>query len=210
MKRIICLCGLLWVAAFSLCAQNWTSQDSLRLQNLLLQKEELKLNNNALKELERNVFGSEPKIMDKKPWLEFDESLPYTPGKKEQKKVRLTLHPYTPTTKYNWDPVYQCKIDIDKPGMTVDFIYSDWAKSPLDPGPRESIEQIEATGLRYRFTERVNNVTVGSWQGATGSGGLDLMRVFTKDFWNRKAVKRRARTREVLRNYGDSITVHMK
>lgn len=210
MKRIICLCGLLWVAAFSLCAQNWTSQDSLRLQNLLLQKEELKLNNNALKELERNVFGSEPKIMDKKPWLEFDESLPYTPEKKEQKKVRLTLHPYTPTTKYNWDPVYQCKIDIDKPGMTVDFIYSDWAKSPLDPGPRESVEQIEATGLRYRFTERVNNVTVGSWQGATGSGGLDLMRVFTKDFWNRKAVKRRARTREVLRNYGDSITVHMK
>lgn len=210
MKRIICLCGLLWVAAFSLCAQNWTSQDSLRLQNLLFQKEELKLNNNALKELERNVFGSEPKIMDKKPWLEFDESLPYTPEKKEQKKVRLTLHPYTPTTKYNWDPVYQCKIDIDKPGMTVDFIYSDWAKSPLDPGPRESVEQIEATGLRYRFTERVNNVTVGSWQGATGSGGLDLMRVFTKDFWNRKAVKRRARTREVLRNYGDSITVHMK
>lgn len=82
----------------------------------------------------------------------------------------------------------------------------------MDAGPRESIEQIEATGLRYRFTERVGNMTVGSWQGSGGNGvsGLDLMYVFTKDFWNRKAAKRRARTREVLKAYGDSITVHLK
>lgn len=211
MKRILCLLGLLFTVAFSLYAQNWTSQDSLRLQKLLQQEGELKLNTNMLRELERNVFNSEPKMMDKKTWMEFDESLPYMPEKTE-KKVRLTLHPYTPTTKYNWDPVYQRKIDIDKPKMTVDFIYSNWAKSPLDAGPRESIEQIEATGLRYRFTERVSNVTVGSWEGAGvgGISGLDLMYVFTKDFWNRKAAKRRARTREVLRTYGDSITVHLK
>lgn len=213
MKRTICLLGVLWIVASSFYAQNWTSQDSIRLQNLLRQEGELELNRDALKILEKNVFGSEPKIENRKPWMEFDESLPFVPSKEEKKKVRLTLRPYTPTTKYNWDPVYQCKIDIDKPKMKVDLIYSNWAKSPLDAGPRESIEQIEATGLRYRFTERVNNVTVGSWQGAAAGGGvsgLDLMYVFTKDFWNRKAVKRRARTREVLRSYGDSITVHLK
>lgn len=211
MKQILCLMWLLFSVVFSLCAQKWTPQDSLQLQKLLQQEGELELNSNMLKELEKNVFNSEPIMSNKKSWMEFDESLPFI-LKKTEKKVRLTLHPYTPTTKYNWDPVYQRKIDIDKPKMTVDFLYSNWAKSPLDAGPRESIEQIEATGLRYRFTERVGNMTVGSWQGSGGNGvsGLDLMYVFTKDFWNRKAAKRRARTREVLKAYGDSITVHLK
>ena len=90
-------------------------------------------------------------------------------------------------------------------------IYTDWAKRPLDAGPRESIEQIEATGLRYMVTERANNMAVGSWR-SVGGGGIagDFMRPFTKDFWNRKAARRRARTLEVLRTYGDSITARRK
>ena len=81
----------------------------------------------------------------------------------------------------------------------------------LDDGPRESIEQIEATGLRYMVTERANNMAVGSWR-SVGGGGIagDFMRPFTKDFWNRKAARRRARTLEVLRTYGDSITARRK
>lgn len=60
-------------------------------------------------------------------------------------------------------------------------IYTDWAKRPLDAGPRESIEQIEATGLRYMVTERANNMAVGSWR-SVGGGGIagDFMRPFTK------------------------------
>ena len=38
-------------------------------------------------------------------------------------------------------------------------------------------------------------------------GGLDLMAVFTKDFWNKTGRDNRARTLEVLRTYGDSTTV---
>ena len=38
-------------------------------------------------------------------------------------------------------------------------------------------------------------------------GGLDLMTIFTKDFWDKKGRERRARTLEVLKAYGDSTTV---
>ena len=38
-------------------------------------------------------------------------------------------------------------------------------------------------------------------------GGLDLMAVFTKNFWDKKGRDRRERTLEVLRAYGDSTTV---
>ena len=55
------------------------------------------------------------------------------------------------------------------------MIPTNWAKHPFDAGPRETVEQIEATGLRYRVTERANNMAVGGWQGASGGGisGLD-------------------------------------
>ena len=60
--------------------------------------------------------------------------------------------------------------------------------------------------------ERANNMAVGSWQGASGGLGFsgDFMAPFTKEFWNVKGRKRRARTLEVLRAYGDSITVRGK
>jgi hypothetical protein len=128
----------------------------------------------------------------------------------------LTLRPYTANTKYNWDPVYQKKITVNKNTwrsspfyeLTKLKIYTNWAKRPLDAGPRESVEQIEATGLRYMVTERANNMAVGGWRGV-GGGGIsgDFMAPFTKDFWNIKGRKRRARTLEVLKTYGDSISV---
>ena len=91
-------------------------------------------------------------------------------------------------------------------------IYSDWAKTPFEKGIRKSMDEIEATGMRYRVTERANNMAVGSWQGASGGLGFvgDFMTPFTKEFWNVKGRKRRARTLEVLRAYGDSTTVLIK
>lgn len=70
---------------FSLCAQNWTPQDSLQLQKLLQQEGELELNSNMLKELKKNVFNSEPIMSNKKSWMEFDESLPFISKKTEKK-----------------------------------------------------------------------------------------------------------------------------
>ena len=152
-------------------------------------------------------------------WLDFNTTLPEIPNT-PKKKVILTLRPYTANTKYNWDPVYQKKIKIDKntwrgaPFYELKMlrIYSDWAKTPLEKGIRKSIDEIEATGLRYRVTERANNMAVGSWQGASGGSGFsgDFMTPFTKEFWNVKGRKRRARTLEVLRAYGDSTTVLIK
>lgn len=218
MKYSILFLGLLCAVTFPLYAQEWTPQDSLRLHRLLDGGGEMKLNPDVLKEMGVDAPLGSPKADVSKTWIDFDASLPAMPRMPE-KKVVLTLRPYTANTKYNWDPVYQKKITVNKNTwrgnpfyeLTRLKIYTDWAKRPLDAGPRESIEQIEATGLRYMVTERANNMAVGSWR-SVGGGGIagDFMRPFTKDFWNRKAARRRARTLEVLRTYGDSITARRK
>lgn len=215
MKYFILFLGLLFVVAFPLYAQEWTPQDSLHLRRFLSGEGEVRLNPDVLKEIGIDSPLGYPKEDMNKSWLEFDSSLPVMPQMPE-KKVVLTLRPYTANTKYNWDPVYQKKITVDKNTwrsspfyeLTKLKIYTNWAKRPLDAGPRESVEQIEATGLRYMVTERANNMAVGGWRGV-GGGGIsgDFMAPFTKDFWNIKGRKRRARTLEVLKTYGDSISV---
>ena len=215
MKYFILFLGLLFVVAFPLYAQEWTPQDSLHLRRFLSGEGEVRLNPDVLKEIGIDSPLGSPKEDMNKSWLEFDSSLPVMPQMPE-KKVVLTLRPYTANTKYNWDPVYQKKITVNKNTwrsspfyeLTKLKIYTNWAKRPLDAGPRESVEQIEATGLRYMVTARANNMAVGSWRGV-GGGGIsgDFMAPFTKDFWNIKGRKRRARTLEVLKTYGDSISV---
>lgn len=219
MKQFIILSGLLCAVAFPLYAQEWTPQDSIRLHRLLNGEGEVKLNPEVLKEMGMDAPLGTPKAVLDKSWLNFDSSLPVMP-KMPEKKIVLTLRPYTANTKYNWDPVYQKKVKVDKDTwrgdpyykLTTLFIYTNWAKTPLDAGLRESVEQIEATGMRYRVTERANNMGVGGWQGTGGGGigGLDFMAPFTREFWDFKGRKRRARTLEVLRTYGDSITVRIK
>ncbi|WP_291529436.1 DUF4858 domain-containing protein [Bacteroides sp. UBA939] len=217
MRKYCTLIGLLLAVAIPVCAQNWTSQDSLRLHRLLNGAGEIQLNPDALKELEIQRPVGTQRMSNEKRWLDFDVTLPETPDTSKL-KVFLTLRPYKANTKYNWDPVYQKKIKIDKNTWRSDpyyelktrYIYSNWAKTPLDKGPRETVEQIEASGLRYRTTERANNMAVGSWRGTSAPSGMDFMTPFTKDFWNVKGRKRRARTLEVLREYGDSTTVLKK
>lgn len=218
--RIYCtIIGLLLVVVLPVCAQNWTPQDSLRLRRLLDGEGEIKLNPEVLKEMGvQEPLGKQQMSLERQ-WLDFNTTLPEIPNT-PKKKVILTLRPYTANTKYNWDPVYQKKIKIDKNTWRGDpfyelkmlRVYSDWAKTPLEKGIRKSIDEIEATGLRYRVTERANNMAVGSWQGASGGSGFsgDFMTPFTKEFWNVKGRKRRVRTLEVLRAYGDSTTVLIK
>ncbi|MDE6347344.1 MAG: DUF4858 domain-containing protein, partial [Bacteroides sp.] len=94
MKRFVLFWGLLSTVAFPCCAQNWHSQDSLKLDRLLKGEGEVKLNPKALQELEKNLFLGTPKAATDKPWMDFDTSLPVMP-KVSQKKVVLTLRPYT-------------------------------------------------------------------------------------------------------------------
>lgn len=207
----------------------WNQKDSLNLRRILNADGEIKLNPNIIKEIDFGTFAGEQMIDDDKPALQFDATLPKPfPEKKE---LRLSLKPYTAKTKYNYDPIYQRKINVKKDTwkygdqdprtegwkygkfhMEMALIYSNWAKKPFDPGIRKSIDEIEATGLRYNpLANRVNNMAVGGWVPSDGSGlSGDFMTPFTKDFWDRKGRKRRARTLEILENYGDSITTQIK
>lgn len=119
MSRFVFIYGLLCAVAFPVCAQNWTPQDSLKLQRLLQGEGEMKVNPNALKELQMNMLGT-PKASADRQWMDFDTSLPKEP----KRTVRLTLHPYTANTKYNWDPVYQKKIKVEKDTWRSDPFYA--------------------------------------------------------------------------------------
>ena len=156
MRRYYTIIGLLLVVVLPVCAQNWTPQDSLRLRRLLDGEGEIKLNPEVLKEMGvQEPLGKQQMSLEKQ-WLDFNTTLPEIPNT-PKKKVILTLRPYTANTKYNWDPVYQKKIKIDKNTWRGDpfyelkmlRIYSDWAKTPLEKGIRKSIDEIEATGLRW-------------------------------------------------------------
>ena len=197
-------------------AQGWTNTDSLRLQEILNNDEELDLNPKTMEELRRNFLSEistelpsrELKASYHKSWLEYNTTLNLPD--KHQPKVVLTLHPYNGQTKYNWDPVYQRKIKIDKNTwrgnpfyeLTSRFIYTNWAKTPLDLGPRETVEQLEATGLRYRIEPRTSNKSYGSWQPiANPRGGTDLAGLTSKQFWAFRKRRTKARTLEVLNTY---------
>ena len=206
LKRFIATMVLCLTALFAY-SQVWTAQDSLHLKKLLESDQELHLNMDAVKSIES-----------------LPEALP-------KPKVVLSLMPYKANTRYNWDPIYQKKIKIDKNTWRGDPFYeirhqrsySNWARNPMAKGVRKSLEEIQASGVRFRqLSERANGMMVntvvmdapiplfgGSGVYINGGtvGGLDLMAVFTKEFWNKKGRDNRARTLEVLRTYGDSTTV---
>jgi len=206
----------------------WSQKDSLSLRHILNTDGEIKLNPNVVKEIDFGTFIGDQMSVDEKPALNFDVTLPKVFP--EKAKVKLTLRPYTASTKYNYDPIYMRKIHVTKDTwkygdqdarseawkenggfhMKMAYIYSNWAKKPSDAGYRKSVEEIEATGLRYNpLANRANNVAVGAWGPASGPGSLDLMKPFTKEFWDKTGRKNRARTLELLQNYGDSITVQV-
>lgn len=226
MKRIVFLMLSLGMAV-TLHAQ-WTAKDSVNLQRILNGKEDIKLNMDAVKQIDFNSSPTVPKMSKERPGLRLDETLPQV---LEKKKVVLTLRPYTANTRYNWDPIYQKKIRVDADTWRGDpfvelyqTVPSNWTKNVYDKGIRSSYEEIRSSGLRHNlFGERANGMMVPTQSmvhtsamklGKSGVtvnggtiGGLDLMTIFTKDFWDKKGRNRRSRTLEVLKAYGDSTTV---
>lgn len=212
-----------------LAVAQWSSTDSLSLKQILKTDGEIRLNKNAIKKIDFGTLVDQPKSVEEKLWLDVDISLP----KVFPEKVIpvLTLRPYNNTTKYNYDPIYQKKIlvtkdtwkhgDVDawkyggKVYVKQVLVPSNWAKKPTDPGIRRSIDEIEATGLRYNpLAGRANGKIVGAWETAGGSGivvgpGGSVMALFTKNFWDKSGRNRRKRTLELLQNYGDSTTVQI-
>lgn len=211
---IILCCGFVFEAD-----AQWTSADSLNLQRVLNGNDEIRINKSAVRQIDFGSFLGSPEIVDDEPGLKWDSNLPKLPI--QEKNVKLTLKPYTARTPFNYDPIREVKIKVGPstwcsstaPAIPMQFVYSNWAKKPTDKGPRNSLEQIEATGLRYNpIAERANNMAVGSWGpsgGGGGIGGMDFNAVFTREFWDKSVGKRRSRTLEVLRTYGDSITTEI-
>lgn len=223
---------IVWGSLFSLSlkAQNaessgWTASDSLKLKRMLQEQDgEVRIDRNMLDYIDfgQGVSGEQRMVTDK-PWIEPDLSLPDIRNEEITPEMRqiLTLTPYKASTPYNWDPVYQRKIKIDANTWRGDpfyklrttFRYSNRPYDPFAVGERRSLQDIEDTGQKYQmFYERANNRMVGNW--ATSSGGaavsgLDFMVILTRDFWNPKARKRRARTLEVLQGYGDSVVAKL-
>lgn len=219
---------LLCLITLSVRAQEWTKQDSLRLQKLLNSDKELNLNQDVVKQIDFGSAVGAPRMSMEKNWMMPDESLPEALPKP---KVVLSLMPYKANTPYNWDPVYQRKIKMDKNTWRGDPYYeirhqrsyTNWARNPLAGGIRYSLDEIRASGVRVRqMSERANGMMVntvvmdnpiplssgsGVYINGVTIGGLDLMAVFTKEFWNKKGRERRERTLEVLKAYGDSTTV---
>lgn len=224
MKRLI-LFLFVCSAVLKVSAQ-WTEKDSLNLKRILNGEGEIKLNPDAIKQIDLGRTKGTPKMSEEKNWALPDETLPLALPKK---KVVLTLHPYTANTRFNWDPIYQRKIAINKNTWRGDpfyelrhqISYSNWAHNPMEGGIRKSLDEIRSSGVRFhQLTERANGMLVNSvsmgrgiplYSGVSINGGtisgLDLMTVFTKDFWDKKGRERRERTLEVLRSYGDSTTI---
>ena len=208
-------------------SKGWTVQDSVRLQKLLNSDKEIKINKDVVKMIDFGGAVSDPQMSTDKQWMNPDESFPDALPKS---KVILSLMPYKATTRFNWDPIYQKKIRIDKNTwrgdpfyeMRQQKTYSNWAKSPMSAGERNSVDEIRSSGVRYNMLgERANGMLVNTMQmnkplylGGSGVyvsgatiGGLDLMAPFTREFWNKSGRRTRARTLEVLRTYGDSTTI---
>ncbi|WP_077153675.1 DUF4858 domain-containing protein [Bacteroides bouchesdurhonensis] len=166
-------------------AQEWTSKDSLHVKKLLDGEQELILNPDAVKSIDFGNAAGTPRISKEKSWMHFDESLPQVLPKP---KVVLTLSPYTATTPYDWDPVYQKKIRVTKNTWRGDLFY-------------------ELRQLLYTKSSNISLGKGGVYISGGAIGGLDLMAMFTRDFWSKKRLETRDRTLEVLRTYGDSTNV---
>ena len=166
-------------------AQEWTSKDSLHVKKLLDGERELILNPDAVKSIDFGNAAGPPRISKEKSWMHFDESLPRVLPKP---KVVLTLSPYTATTPYDWDPVYQKKIRVTK---------NTWRGDPF----------YELRQLLYTKSSNISLGKGGVYISGGAIGGLDLMAMFTRDFWSKKRLETRDRTLEVLRRYGDSTNV---
>lgn len=173
MKRVLLLWWLL-AAVHTLYAQQWTPSDSLRLQQLLEQEGEITIDRSLLAPSGGTPMMGTPQHDGSKPWLDFNVSLPSVSQEESVSKPRLTLRPYNTRVRYDWDPVYQREIAVNK---------DTWRSDPLSGF---------TSGLMARVSREPKAVP----------SGHDLMLLFTRDFWQFRQRRNRTRTLQVLQCYG--------
>ncbi len=100
---------LLIVASLSvtIARAQWTKSDSPKINSLLKDKKEIKINRNEINNIQfDNRIINKPLRPERSNNLKFDETLPDI-GKD---KFNFTLRPYKPYTPFNRDPYFRCKI----------------------------------------------------------------------------------------------------
>lgn len=113
MTQKVNICILFCTISILTAQAQWSKQDSIRLQELLNQEGELKINTEAIKSIDfdfksdkDNIKGT-PLMSEDKPWMNFLKNLPKNYDDTTQwvrpKFIRLT--PYTPYTQWHEDPV---------------------------------------------------------------------------------------------------------
>lgn len=181
-KNLLFSAGILFA---HFCHAQWTAQDSLKLKDLLEGHKEIKINEEALKSINLGspILPANPKI--NKNYLQFDATLPTTPGEEEkgQPKLGVSLQPYSGATKYNYDPIYKKKISLDqKKGRFV---------GPNGmPGAREG----GMSGTRFMMMK--GNLS--------GGFNTNFENLFSKNFWDFQGRKTTKRTLLALNAYANS------
>ena len=144
------------------CYAQWTKEDSLRLKKSLKEGEELKLNKEAVRQIDLNAGAANPRVYEEKRWMRFDESLPRV---------------ISPSAVVESDTLYdKRRITGGKLPLQMLEVYKPvYAHLPLDTLKiAMEFKLPPPEGISLGNGVRVNGGTFS---------GLDLLQVFTREFW---------------------------
>lgn len=183
MKRVILL--LLSLGMAFVASAQWTKQDSLKLKRILDGKEEPRLNQKVVNEVDLGGSNDAPRISTQKRWMQPDETFPAVPYQAVDEeadtlrtKAAIGEHPAS----------------LGSMGIKLPKI----AGIPLGGGVQlNEIAITRVTGLPKLQVPG----SARSLQVRFRFSGLDFMYIFTKKCWKLKERQRVQRTKEVLRSY---------
>jgi hypothetical protein len=171
--------------------------DSLKLNRILRGNKEIEINRNELKNIrfDGHVINK-PKLkpVDTKGEIKPDETMP----EDAKKRPDLTMNPYKSETPYNWDPIYHCHLVLRK---------GEWVPQKrryIIPADTINVDSISNEVRRERFNKEwhlMSNPMMGMSAVNGTIGGIDLMGIFERRFWQFRQNRIRRRTLEVLKAY---------
>jgi hypothetical protein len=150
------------------------------LKKSLKEGEELKLNKEAVRQIDLNAGAANPRVYEEKRWMRFDESLPRV---------------ISPSAVVESDTLYdKRRITGGKLPLQMLEVYKPvYAHLPLDTLKiAMEFKLPPPEGISLGNGVRVNGGTFS---------GLDLLQVFTREFWQFRKKRMRARTMGVLEEY---------
>lgn len=162
------------------CYAQWTAEDSLRLRKSLEKGEELNLNKEAVKRIKFDNSAENPRMSNEKPWMRFDKSLPRV---------------IAPSAVVESDSLYDSRRLSNR---TLPFMMLETYKSTYIPLPLDTL--VTSMGM---ILPPPDGISLGNGVRVDGGlfFGLDLLQVFTKDFWQFRKKRMRTRTISVLNDY---------